>query len=118
MKIAFIVRTFPKISETFILNQITGIIDLGNDVEIFSFYNPGQKKIHPDIKTYDLMNKVHYMEVPKNKIKRIFKVVNIIIKNFHNKPITILKSLNVFKYKKDAFKPIEGPSVNSKFGKT
>ncbi len=36
MKIAFIVGGFPSISETFILNQITGLIDRGHDVEIFA----------------------------------------------------------------------------------
>jgi len=36
MKIAFIVGGFPSLSETFILNQITGLLDLGYEVEIFS----------------------------------------------------------------------------------
>ena len=35
MRIAFIVEVFPKLSETFILNQITGLIDEGHEVEIF-----------------------------------------------------------------------------------
>ena len=32
MRIAFIVGGFPLISETFILNQITGLMDLGHEV--------------------------------------------------------------------------------------
>jgi colanic acid/amylovoran biosynthesis glycosyltransferase len=27
--------SFPQISETFILNQITGLLDLGHEVDIF-----------------------------------------------------------------------------------
>ncbi len=45
MEIAFIVEVFPKLSETFILNQITGLIDLSHDVEIFSMMKP-EEKIH------------------------------------------------------------------------
>jgi len=36
MKIAFIVGGFPTLSETFILNQITGLLDMGHEVEIFA----------------------------------------------------------------------------------
>jgi len=32
MKIAFVINEFPCLSETFILNQITGMLDLGHDV--------------------------------------------------------------------------------------
>ncbi|WP_162919445.1 colanic acid biosynthesis glycosyltransferase WcaL [Brochothrix thermosphacta] len=32
MKVLFLISSFPKLSETFILNQLTGMID--NDVEI------------------------------------------------------------------------------------
>ena len=36
MKIAFIVPQFPLLSETFILNQITGLIDRGCKVDIYA----------------------------------------------------------------------------------
>ena len=64
MKIAFLVEHFPAISETFILNQITGIIDLGHEVEIFAQSNPKNKMIDEDVKKYNLQNHVHYFEIP------------------------------------------------------
>ncbi len=36
MKIAFFVDQFPSVSETFILNQITGLIDRGHEVDIYA----------------------------------------------------------------------------------
>jgi len=60
MKIAFIVNEFPTLSETFILNQITGLLDLGHEVEIFAEFNPGEKKVHSDVEKYRLMERVHY----------------------------------------------------------
>ena len=40
MRIAFIVWHFPVLSETFILNQVTGLLDLGHEVDIFAFRPP------------------------------------------------------------------------------
>jgi len=102
MEIAFFVGGFPTLSETFILNQITGLLDMGHDVEIFAEFNPKEKKVHSDIEKYRLMDRVHYFDMPQNKIKRVLKVILLIIKNFHRAPLKILKSLNVSKYGKTA----------------
>jgi len=102
MKIAFMVGGFPNLSETFILNQITGLLNLGYEVEIFSEYNSKEKKMHPDVEKYQLMRRVHYFAMPYNKIRRILKAIFLIIKNFHKAPLKILKSLNFFKYGKEA----------------
>ena len=48
MKIAFVVGRFPTLSETFIHNQITGLLDAGHDVKVFATFNPNEKKVHPD----------------------------------------------------------------------
>ena len=36
MKIAFIVNEFPSLSETFVLNQIVGLVEAGHDVHIYA----------------------------------------------------------------------------------
>ena len=102
MKIAFIVSEFPALSQTFILNQITGLLDLGHEVEIFAEFNPKERKVHPDVEKYRLMERVHYSAMPHNKIKRILKAIFVIVTNFHKSPLKILKSLNIFKYGKTA----------------
>lgn len=119
MNIAFILNGFPVLSETFILNQITGLIDLGHEVEIFAQYNPKDKKIHTEVDKYNLMGRVHYFNVPNNKVERVIKSLFIIIKNFHKSPATILNSLNLFKYGKLALSLnllyIVVPFLNKKF---
>jgi len=102
MKIAFIVSEFPILSETFILNQITGLLDLGHDVEIFAEKNPKERKMHSDIDKYQLMKRVHYFAMPYSKIMRILKAFYFLVINFHKSPLKILKSLNVFEYGKVA----------------
>jgi len=119
MKIAFIVSGFPTLSETFILNQITGLLDMGHDVEIFAKFNPKEKKVHLDVEKYQLMKRTHYFNIPHNKITRILKAIFLIIKNFHKSPLKILNSLNVFKHGKTAlfFKPLYAliPFLDKKF---
>jgi len=105
MKIAFIVTVFPALSETFILNQITGLMDLGHEVDIYSRYNPNECKVHDDIEKYNLMDRVCYYDffnIPPNKIKRVIKGIKLIVTNFYKDPLGILRALNVFKYGKDA----------------
>ena len=121
MKIAFIVGGFPKLSETFILNQITGLLDLGHDVEIFANYNPFEKKVHKDYIKYELSEKVNYFEsIPMNKVIRLLKAIYFFITCFYKDPILLLNSINIFKFKKDAanltylylIKPFVGKNID------
>ena len=98
MKIAFIVGRFPALSETFILNQITGLLNLGHDIEIFAVLKNNEKKVHPDIEKYNLMEKVSYFSIPQNQIIRLFKALYLVTVNFNKSPSKVINSLNVFKY--------------------
>jgi len=102
MKIAIFTDKFPKLSETFILSQITGLIDLGIDVEICALTNPLEKIIHNDYKKYRLKEKTHYAGMPKNLFIRVLKGILLFIINFFSDPVKIIQSLNFFKYKYDA----------------
>lgn len=61
MDIAFIVGNFPKVSETFILNQVTGLINAGHDVDIISLKRPDESQKHEDVNSYNLMEKTTYV---------------------------------------------------------
>ncbi|WP_157197408.1 glycosyltransferase [Methanohalobium evestigatum] len=102
MKIAFIVNAFPKLSETFILNQITGLLDNGHDVKIFASSHPNENIVHEDIKKYNLMSRVHYLNLPKNFIFRFLKGITLIVFNLYKNPVLIIRSLNIFKFGKFA----------------
>jgi colanic acid/amylovoran biosynthesis glycosyltransferase len=102
MKIAFIVFRFPVLSETFILNQITGLIDMGHEIKIFAQSKSNEKITDSSFEKYELIRRTHYFNMPKNRIKRIFKAIYLIIINFHKNSVMILESLNIFKYGKDA----------------
>lgn len=101
MKIAFIVGPFPALSKTFILNQITGLIDLGHEVDIFTINNPKEPVSQHDISKYNIPSRI-YLKMPANKILRAIKSIGLIITNFHKDPAVILKSLDIFKFGKHA----------------
>ncbi|BAY22416.1 putative glycosyltransferase [Calothrix sp. NIES-2100] len=103
MKIAFIVGYFPLISETFIINQITGVIDRGHEVDIYAYQQSNSFKLHPNVKKYQLLNRTFYQPLaPRNYFWRLLKAIKLIIKNYDKKPLVLLRSLNFFKYGKRA----------------
>jgi len=100
MRIAYIVSGFPILSETFILNQITGLIDRGHTVDIFPLNYQNQGKYHPDIEKYSLLERCYYRSPPKNKWKRVTKVINTLITN--KQRTDIFKTLNIKKFGREA----------------
>lgn len=103
MKIAFIVDTFPTISHTFIINQITGLLNKGHSVDIYAQEKGDSSVLHADVEKYSLLNSTYYfVRMPKNLFLRFLKGVSCLALNLHKAPLTLLKSLNVFKYGKQA----------------
>jgi colanic acid/amylovoran biosynthesis glycosyltransferase len=106
LKIAFIVPRFPVISETFILNQITGLMDLDLDVRIFANKKSKINIMHEDIVKYQLMDRVKYIneekkgtKIDENKNYNTIKLFSILEK-FN----VIKKSINIKKYGKRALR--------------
>lgn len=101
MKIAFILPTFPVISETFILNQITWLLDHGHHVDIFAKKHSGERTVHKDVERYRLMERTYYYwQVPSNKVKRLRSALEIICRHGARHPIGILRTFNAVKYGK------------------
>ena len=106
MKIAFIVNQFPALSETFILNQITGLLDRGHEVDIYAYSPRNDPGVHADVERYDLLKRTYYMitytSMPRNKIYRLIKGIGHIAIDLHKKPMAVLNSLNFLRFGKDA----------------
>lgn len=103
MKIAFLVGEFPALSQTFILNQITGLIDRGHDVDIYAPVSGDEPKIHSDVEKYNLLERTFYSpQIPKNYLFRTLKGIRLLLANSLKEPVVLLRSLNVFKYGKQA----------------
>lgn len=103
MRIAVIVGQFPALSETFILNQITGLINRGHEVDIYSLKPGKTSKVHPDVEKYNLLERTYYVpRIPGNFFLRAIKGFGLLAANCYKDPLVLLRSLNVFKYRDQA----------------
>ena len=76
MKIAIFVDAFPVWTETFIINQMTGLIDRGHDIEIYATGRRESDSQHAVIDRYNLVAKTHFLsDQPKNISDRIILVL-------------------------------------------
>ncbi len=48
-KIAYLLKTYPRLSETFILNEILGLEELGARLHLFSLRRPDDERFHPAV---------------------------------------------------------------------
>lgn len=103
MRIAFIIGFFPCIPETFILHQIAGLIACGHEVDIFAQDKGETSKVHPEVQKYNLINRTSYkISVPDNYFLRVIRGLKLIFTNFHKNRAVLFRSLNIFKYGRQA----------------
>jgi colanic acid/amylovoran biosynthesis glycosyltransferase len=65
LRIACFVGCFPVVSETFILRQITGLLELGHEVDIYADARaePGAP-VQPEVEQYRLLERTTFMDMP------------------------------------------------------
>ena len=106
MRIASIVPVFPSLSQTFILNQITGLLDRGHDVAIYARSPENQPVVHADVERYSLLDRTFYygdpyQGIPANKLLRLVKAMGLVA-NSHRRPWPLLRSLNALRFGRQA----------------
>ena len=67
MRVLCVVADFPALSETFVLDQITGLIDRGFTVSILAARARDEAESHPDIAAYRLLDRVRYADWTKRQ---------------------------------------------------
>lgn len=99
LRIAYIVGNFPCTSETFIVNQISGVAARGNQVNIFTT-TTGQKDDIPSIvKRYGLMERVYPLYAGKSYPSRIIKVLGLLILYWWRDPVAVFHAFNTIRKK-------------------
>ena len=108
MKIAFVVTGFPSLTQTFVLNQVTGLLKRGHDVHIYTEKGSIQQLAHSDVHEYNLLSRVFYYgnghkTMPKGRMRRLSNALRLIKKHYPNHVLPLVKSLNVVKYGRKAW---------------
>jgi colanic acid/amylovoran biosynthesis glycosyltransferase len=87
MKIAFIVQWFPALSESFILSQITHMIDRGHTVEILSQYRTDETLLHQSVVDYGLLSRTSFgYSIPRSKVLCRLKAAAVLAVRFLRSP--------------------------------
>ncbi len=68
LKIAVLVRLFPNIVQTYVLNHIISLMRSGADISIVAEKDPKQKEVHPNVEQYDLKSKTLYLNATEGSI--------------------------------------------------
>ena len=107
MRVAFIVNQFPLLSETFILNQITGLIDRGCDLDVFAHRVGEESTVHPDVHKYNLLRSTYCLTWagPKSLIPKLLVGARYFFSSFRSNSKAALKSINALKFGKAAVSP-------------
>ena len=62
MHVLYFVKTFPKLSESFVLYEIDALLRRGHDVSVFAQNDPGEQIRHEEFEQLDIP--IHYAERP------------------------------------------------------
>lgn len=98
-----LLNTFPVISETFILNQVVGLLNKGQNLIVLSLRKPDLTRIHPDFDKYHCKKRLQIIAIPDNKVLRLFKGLLIFLKLLILCPRKALKSINRKEYRTASF---------------
>jgi colanic acid/amylovoran biosynthesis glycosyltransferase len=98
IRVAFVVESFPRVPETFIINQVADLLDRGVDVEIFAFHRGDDESISSRFYNYGMSNFTHYLCPASCKFGRVLGAVPLLMWLLRRDPRLLLRTLNVFKY--------------------
>ena len=69
LRVAFFLGAFPVISETFILRQITGLLDMGHEVDIYAdTRHETSGAMHAAVREYRLIDRTTFMDLPPETV--------------------------------------------------
>jgi len=93
MKIAFIVSTFPCVSQTFILSQITGLLDLGHEVDVYASRRE-DGPVHAEVQRYRLQERTRYLRdfsIVEGRMRRLARTLAILARQAGRRPRLLLR---------------------------
>lgn len=80
MRIAYVIPVFPEIHNTFVLNQITGMIDRGHEVDLYPLEVGDYDLAQRDVATYDLRSRVVHLPIPHARLPRAAKAAALLLR--------------------------------------
>jgi colanic acid/amylovoran biosynthesis glycosyltransferase len=98
----FLTGPFPVLSETFVINQITGLLDRGHEVHIFARRTDGASPVHPVVDRYRLLERTTYLpSPPRPPLLRVLAAAGLMIRHVASLPM-LLRTLDTARFGRTA----------------
>ena len=101
MNITVVTIGFPRISETFVLNHIVGLIQLGHNVRILAQCRETMvPNMHGMVQKYGLLERCVFHDeiVPKKRFKCVVEAIDFIARHLLRSPRRVARAVNVFRF--------------------
>ncbi len=95
MRVAVLTPEFPSVSQTFVMNQIVGIVDAGHDVQVFALRAAAAEARHEDIRRHDLLGRTTWFTLASNRTVRAISSLWTGCRLFISRPSATLRSAAV-----------------------
>jgi len=102
LHIACFLYEFPALSETFVLNQLVGLLEAGHEVAIFAERPRAEEKRHGDVGRYRLVERTCYLDMPQAKSLRLLLALPLFVRLLFRDPGRALAALRVDRYGAEA----------------
>lgn len=115
MRIAIITGEFPKVSETFVMHHINGLLKLGHEVDVYAEYRSrGADFARDDLLAADLQGRTSYIDMPSLRTgKRLLSAPYRIAYCGTHVPRLTLDALNPMRFGRKA---VDFSQVNRLYG--
>jgi len=100
LRIAVFVHEFPALSETFVLNQVTGLLRLGCEVRVLATRRRNEPMEHADVQRYGLVQRTVYLAMPAPRGRRLAAAFPILVRQLRRHPRRLFRAVNPFRYGK------------------
>jgi colanic acid/amylovoran biosynthesis glycosyltransferase len=97
VRVALVTGLFPVLWETPFLNQVTGLVELGHEVDVYADQPQPGVPAHPDIARLGLLQRTRYpYPLPKSPGQRWSAAIELIRRYSGPERATLVRSLNPF----------------------
>ena len=103
LRLAFLLPFFPVLSNTFVIEQVKGMIERGHQVDVFARTQKSMEDLPPDLQHLDLEQRMRHLRIPKGRLARLASAARILggLKGLGR---AHLDALNAFKHGRSVFK--------------
>lgn len=77
MRITYLLDRFPALSETFVLDQVAGMVQRDQTVTVLARTGEEADRVHPAVSRHDLRTKTTHLEVPSSWWRRLGRALRL-----------------------------------------